>query len=70
VMQDDGGEPVARAIAAFARLDAIWGEIVASVEAGLRGAPCPVEIDAAIRDRLVVTSPRALFAALAPPAAP
>lgn len=63
VMQDDGGDPVA----AFARLDAIWGEIVASVEIGLRGAPCPVEIDAGIRDRLVVTSPRALFASLAAP---
>jgi hypothetical protein len=67
VMQDDDRDPVARAVAAFARLDAIWGEIVASVEAGLRGAPCPVAIDAAIRDRLVVTSPRALFAALAAP---
>ena len=67
VMLDDGPDPVARAVAAFARLDAIWGEIVASVEAGLRGAPCPAEIDAAIRDRLVVTSPRALFASLAAP---
>lgn len=67
VMQDDGPDPIARAVAAFARLDAIWGEIVASVEAGLRGAPCPVAIDAAIRDRLVVTSPRALFASLAAP---
>jgi hypothetical protein len=66
-MQDDGREPVARAVSAFSRLDAIWGEIVASIEAGLRGAPCPVEIDAAIRDRLVVTPPRALFAALAAP---
>jgi hypothetical protein len=67
VMQDGGGEPVARAAAAFVRLDAIWGEIVAGVEAGLRGAPCPTAIDAAIRDRLVVTSPRALFASLAAP---
>jgi hypothetical protein len=67
VMKDDGPDPVARAVTAFARLDAIWGEIVASVEAGLRGAPCPVAIDAAIRDRLIVSSPRALFAALAAP---
>jgi hypothetical protein len=67
VMQDDARDPVARAVAAFARLDAIWGEIVASVEAGLRGAPCPAAIDAAIRDRLVVTSPRARFASLAAP---
>lgn len=67
VMKDDGPDPVTRAVAAFARLDVIWGEIVASVEAGLRGAPCPVAIDAAIRDRLVVTPPRALFASLAAP---
>jgi len=64
VMQDGAGDPVARAVTAFARLDAIWGEIVAHVEAGLRGAPCPVAIDAATRDRLVVTPPRAMFAAL------
>ena len=65
VMQDDAPDPVARAVAAFARLDAIWGEVVASVEAGLRGAPCPIAIDAATRDRVVVTPPRALFGALA-----
>lgn len=65
VMADDAADPVERAVAAFARLDAIWGDIVACVESGLRGAPCPAAIDAALRDRLVVTSPRALFAALA-----
>ncbi|TMQ10665.1 MAG: hypothetical protein E6J90_36045 [Deltaproteobacteria bacterium] len=64
---DDAPDPIARAIAAFARLDAIWGDIVAAVEAGLRGAPCPAAIDAATRDRLVVTSPRAMFAALVAP---
>jgi hypothetical protein len=64
VMQDDAGDPVARAVTAFARLDAIWGEIVEHVEAGLRGAPCLVAIDAAIRDRLVVTPSRAMFASL------
>jgi hypothetical protein len=63
-MAHDGPDPVARAVAAFHRLDAIWADIAATVEAGLRGAPCPIEIDAALRDRLVVTSPRALFAAL------
>jgi hypothetical protein len=64
-MAHDGPDPVARAVTAFAQLDAIWGEIAACVEAGLRGAPCPAAIDAAIRDRLVVTPPRAVFAALA-----
>ena len=67
VMQDDGLDPIARAVTAFARLDAIRGAIVASVEAGLRGAPCPSAIDAAIRDRLIVTPPRALFSPLAAP---
>ena len=66
-MAADGPDPVARAASTFDALDAIWGDIVACVEAGLRGAPCPTEIDAATRDRLVVTSPRAMFAALAAP---
>jgi hypothetical protein len=63
-MAQDGPDPVSRAVAAFHRLDAIWAEIAATVEAGLRGAPCPIAIDAPLRDRLVVTSPRALFASL------
>lgn len=65
VMAGDGAgpDPVARAVAAFARLDAIWGDIAAAVELGLGGAP-PTAIDAAIRDRLVITSPRARFATL------
>lgn len=64
VMADDAPDPVARAVAAWRRLDAIWGEIAEAVEAGLRGAPCPVAIDAALRDRLVAHSPRAMFARL------
>ncbi|HEY0483143.1 MAG TPA: hypothetical protein VGD37_36730 [Kofleriaceae bacterium] len=68
-MADDAADPVARAVATYARLDAIWGDVIASVEAGLRGtaAPADAPIDGATRDRLVVTSPRALFAALAAP---
>jgi len=66
-MADDTADPIARAVTAFGRLDAIWGEIVAFVEAGLHGAPCAAAIDAATRDRLVVTSPRAVFAALTAP---
>ena len=63
-MADYGADPVARAVAAFHQLDAIWADIAAAVETGLRGAPCPIAIDAALRDRLVVTSPRAFFASL------
>lgn len=63
-MAEGGPDPVARAVAAFHRLDATWADVAAAVETGLRGAPCPISIDAALRDRLVVTSPRALFAAL------
>jgi hypothetical protein len=68
VMAADAPDPIARAVAAFDRLDAIWAEVVAAAESGLRGAPGAVTaaaIDAATRDRLVVTPPRAVFAALA-----
>jgi len=64
VLAEAGGDPIARAVAAFTRLDAIWTEVITCVESGLRGAPCPVAIDAATRDRLVVTPPRAMFDAL------
>ena len=63
-MLDDTGDPIARAVATFDRLDAIYGEVLADVEAGLRGAPAAAPIDAATRDRLMAASPRALFAAL------
>ena len=64
-MRDDTRDPVARACATFARLDTIYGELLADVEAGLRGARGAPPIDAALRDRLVAASPRALFTALA-----
>lgn len=52
--------------ATYARLDAIFGEVVAAVEAGFRRAagapPCTEPIDEAVRDRLLVAPPRALFA--------
>jgi hypothetical protein len=65
-MQGDERErdPVARASATFARLDAIHGELIACVESGFRGARCAEPIDEATRDRLVAVSPRAMFAAL------
>ncbi|MEO7730469.1 MAG: hypothetical protein ABIY55_05815 [Kofleriaceae bacterium] len=63
-MLDDTRDPVARARATFDRLDAIYGELLADVEAGLRGARTAAPIDAAVRDRLIAASPRALFAAL------
>jgi hypothetical protein len=64
-MQDDAADPVERAISAFARLDALFGELVACVESGLRGERYLGSIDAATRDRLVATPPRAAFFALA-----
>ena len=56
------------ALAMIARLDAILGEVAATVEAGLRGpdAARDVEFDAADRDRLLATPPRAVLAQLAP----
>jgi hypothetical protein len=63
-MFDETRDPVVRARATFARLDLIYGEVLADVEAGLRGGPAPAPLDAAVRDRLVGISPRALFAAL------
>ena len=65
-MADDARDPVARAIATYARLDAIHGELIACVESGFRGARHSTPIDAATRD-CFVASPRAAFAALGPP---
>lgn len=48
----------------FAELDALFGHVVAHVEAGFRGTPVESEVPADVRDRLVGASPRALFAAL------
>lgn len=63
-MADDTPDPVARAARVFARLDAIYGEILVDVEAGLRGAPWNGVFDPGMRDRLIVTPARALFEAL------
>jgi hypothetical protein len=46
--------------ATWAELDAIFGRVVATVEAGLGGSP-PAEVPAAIRDRLIGASPRTFF---------
>ncbi|HEU4732180.1 MAG TPA: hypothetical protein VFT22_30000 [Kofleriaceae bacterium] len=63
-MLDDADDPVERAIATYGRLDAIHGELIACVEAGLRGERWAAPIDATTRDRLLAVSPRAVFAAL------
>jgi hypothetical protein len=64
---------IGRALAQYARLDAIFGDAVAATESGFRtayGQPplaAPRErIDAAVRDRLLPSSPRAYLAAFAP----
>jgi hypothetical protein len=58
-------ERAARAIAMYAALDAVLGDVLATVEAGLGGAPAAV-FDAAMRDRVLQVPPRAVFARLAP----
>jgi hypothetical protein len=64
---------IGRALAQYARLDAIFGDAIAATESGFRtalGRPplaAPHErIDAAVRDRLLPSSPRAYLAAFAP----
>jgi hypothetical protein len=49
----------------YAALDAILGDVLATVETGFRGLASPA-FDAAARDRVIDRSPRALFARLAP----
>jgi hypothetical protein len=64
---------IARALAQYARLDAIFGDAVACTESGFRtayGRP-PLDsphaaVDAAVRDRLLPSSPRAYLALFAP----
>jgi len=56
---------VARAVGMYAALDALLGDVLATTELGFRGEPAPV-FTAAMRDRVLHTSPRALFAGLAP----
>jgi hypothetical protein len=53
------------AIGTYAALDAILGDVLATVERGFGGGDAPV-FDAALRDRVLRAPPRALFAALAP----
>jgi hypothetical protein len=55
---------IARAACMFARLDALHGQVMATTEAGFRGEPGV--IDAATRDAVLRSSPRALFARYAP----
>lgn len=62
----------ARALATYAKLDALLGQAATTVEDGLRradptaGPAAP--FDAALRDRLLVQPPRAVLAAIAPEA--
>jgi len=63
-MHGDSADPIARAVSTFARLDAIYGEVIGAVESGLRGESYAAPIDAETRDRLVAVSPRAAFAEL------
>jgi hypothetical protein len=63
-MADDARDPVARAVATYARLDAIHGELIACVESGFRGERHTAPVDAQTRDRFVAASTRAAFAAL------
>jgi hypothetical protein len=61
----DAAIRIARAAGMFARLDALHGRVIATTEAGFRGDADPV-IDAGVRDRVLRSSPRALFARYAP----
>lgn len=56
---------IARAACMFARLDALHGQVLATTEAGFRGDSSAV-IDATVRDAVLRSSPRALFARYAP----
>jgi hypothetical protein len=61
IMGDDAGlSGAARAASMFARLDALHGQVMAVTETGFRGRPG--EITAEMRDRVLRSSPRSLFA--------
>ena len=64
----DAAALAARALATYARLDALLGEVATTVERGFRGTRDGGVLEAAARDRLLVRSPRPLLAALAPTA--
>ena len=64
---------IGRALAQYARLDAIFGDAVACAESGFRTAhrlpplALPLQlINASVRDRLLPGSPRAYLTSLAP----
>jgi len=61
----DAALRIARAACMFARLDALHGRVIATTEAGFRGDTSAV-IDARVRDAVLRSSPRALFARYAP----
>ena len=56
---------VARALGQYAALDALLGDVLATVERGFRGDAAPV-FDAQMRDRVIAMPPRAVLAAFAP----
>ncbi len=62
------GEPIPRAVATFARLDAIFGDMLETVEGAFRRVgrkdPLVGGIDAETRDRLLQRPPRDLFRSL------
>jgi hypothetical protein len=56
---------IARAASMFAQLDALHAQVIATTEAGFRGDAAAV-IDPHVRDAVLRSSPRALFARYAP----
>jgi len=61
----DASARIARAIGTYAALDVMLGDVLATIETGFRG-DASRGFDAAMRDRAIRSSPRAVFAALAP----
>ncbi len=61
----DAARRIARAACMFAKLDALHGQVIATVEAGFRGE-VSATIDATVRDAVLRSSPRTLFARYAP----
>ena len=61
----DAAARIARCVGMYAALDALLGDVLATVERGLGGDASAV-FTAAMRDRVLREPPRAMFAALAP----
>ncbi|MEO8701750.1 MAG: hypothetical protein ABI867_17015 [Kofleriaceae bacterium] len=61
----EASQIIARAIAMYAELDATFADVIATVEAGFHGDAGAV-IDAGVRDRVLPSPPRAVFARFAP----